>query len=619
MKKSFVKKVFSRWKICVVFSVLLLSMIVEFLSHNGLINLNNCVFLNNIFSIFPNEVTILPAKLASEIKENFVNLYISQISTTFLVTAFLSLLGDRDAAVYWTTAMDYKLVHPKGSGLKDFTLYSFYTLGISFIAMYIQIEWCFLFSFLINIAFLIIITWRMIIVFYNRDGIKKELKKQFEQESEEQQQEYLHMMEESMVRAAHNHNVEYLRECKEFLEDFITDDEAKELREDEQEVISLIGILKKIVKDCNEYCRSDQKTIDAGNSLGALTSKDGKKAALNLKQSFIDMYSKIQDEMPNYSDAFWVLPDYIESLDIKEVTKQLESISEAAKRIAASSENPLWISLAVKRTEKINNKIFHTNMLRYLHILPQKFIELQLGGMQAIFHGIGLDYFIEGDEKQKEERRKNHLNQALNNPYIATFNISFNVRERVLNLFQKNMLTLSEQESAFGLDILMTTKLYSLEDYFLQDVIWFYDDNKTFNFSSFLSDFIDLLVAAYNNHRSIDVYTKAILSLCYLIENGSLHSYNILLSKNGIQNVSYLPKEFSERFVFFTEDKAEELLNIICSKNVLFNNFSDIFDLLINVCKHTENMSDELKKTFKKQIEENPHLGVDREYILTYL
>ena len=110
-----------------------------------------------------------------DVKVNFLNLYISQISTTFLVTVFLSMLGDKDTELYWTSTVKYKLINPKGSSLIDFTLYSFCTLAISFFAIVFQAKWCFIFSFLVNVYFLIVITWRMIVALFGREKIKKEL------------------------------------------------------------------------------------------------------------------------------------------------------------------------------------------------------------------------------------------------------------------------------------------------------------------------------------------------------------------------------------------------------------------------------------------------------------
>ena len=184
------------------------------------------------------------APFSQEISANFINLYVSQISTTFLVTAFLSFLGGSDTPIYWTTAMDHKLVHPKGSSIRDFTSYSFCTLIISLVALVCKASLSFLFSFLLNIWFLAAITWRMIVTFYDRDSVKKELIEEFMKMEPKVQQEHLRTIEENMIKAAHNHEIDYLKESVNFIDKYVIDITPNEFKKElYQQMIRFIRII----------------------------------------------------------------------------------------------------------------------------------------------------------------------------------------------------------------------------------------------------------------------------------------------------------------------------------------------------------------------------------------
>lgn len=151
-----------------------------------------------------------------DLDANFINLYVSQISTTFLVTAFLSFLGGKEDPIYWTSAMEYKLINPKGTSLRDITWYCLGTLVTSLVAVFFRAVLMFVFSFGINLIGLSVITCRMILAFFAREEIKKQLQQDFIKADDVQKQLMFEGMEEHIVRAAHNHDVGYLRECVDF-------------------------------------------------------------------------------------------------------------------------------------------------------------------------------------------------------------------------------------------------------------------------------------------------------------------------------------------------------------------------------------------------------------------
>ena len=180
--------------------------VAELLLKNSDIRFDTVPFLQQFFIPFSREV-----------HANFFDLFVSQVSTTFLVTSFLSFLSGNDSPIYWTTAMEYKLLNPKGTCIRDIAWYCIGTLVISLVAIFFQATFAFLFSFIANIIGLTIITCRMIVTFFAKDKIKDELFCEFERARPQEKERYLTMMEEKAIVAARNHDAGYLRDHLEFL------------------------------------------------------------------------------------------------------------------------------------------------------------------------------------------------------------------------------------------------------------------------------------------------------------------------------------------------------------------------------------------------------------------
>lgn len=201
---NFNKRTRPYWCGLIIISFVLL--VAEIVIKSREVNFEGCPFLNGFFIPF-----------GESVRNNFFDLLISQISTTFLVTSFLSFLSGNDTPIYWTTAMQHKLITPKGTSIRDIAWYCIGTLIISLITMFFDTAFAFLFSFVTNIVGLTIITARMILAFFAKDQIKYELLEEFKGYSYYVQQDKITNMEEHAVVAAQNHDIGYLRDNLEFL------------------------------------------------------------------------------------------------------------------------------------------------------------------------------------------------------------------------------------------------------------------------------------------------------------------------------------------------------------------------------------------------------------------
>lgn len=153
-----------------------------------------------------------------EVKAHLLDLYISQISTTFIVTTFLSFLSDNKEPVYWTTLVEYKLINPKGKSLRDITWYCLGCLVTSFIALVLQATLAFLFSFIFSVVGLAVITCRMICIFFSKEKIKGQLRREFMELPPQEQRDRLIRLEENLISAVRNRDIACIRDDLKFLE-----------------------------------------------------------------------------------------------------------------------------------------------------------------------------------------------------------------------------------------------------------------------------------------------------------------------------------------------------------------------------------------------------------------
>ena len=562
--------------------------------------------------------------LSDLVDDNFINLFISQISTTFLVTAFLSFLGDKNAQIYWTTAMDHKLVHPKGSSLMDLASYSFCTLPISLLAILLQAKLCFFCSFLINIWVLVVITWRMIMTFYSRKQIKDELQELFRQESPQKQQENLRAMEENMVRAAHDHDIEYLRECKEFLEEFISSEDAEAFKAEAKEVNLCLQSLDFIAEMCSAYINDENTHPETRNAFGQCAYANAKRVAARLQHHLTVLYAKHQpcgSELPKdlEDSSKWELPDFIHSDQPDQVAKQLAALAKKTKAIADLAENPLWLKLSFYRTQQISDNRYLTSMLRYISIIPDQFAELQLSAMQAICRGIGFADLMPTDADQRQDLRNQHFAESLKirrNVYFYTFPIILTLRQRTTHLLRKNFreAELRKDLCSWSLDMLLAVHLIMLEHTFHQEIKGTSVNSPTkVSFHLLFVDLTTLLQEAYENHWAVGPYVQAILTLCALIKSGLKQIYF------PETDPKELPDALLNRISLFSAEQAVLLVNAACSESTQFEDVTAIYDLVETVCQDARHHSVEVKEQLSKIITQSPQLGDDRDYLLSFL
>ena len=155
--------------------------------------------------------------IRSVLRGSFVEIFLSQISITFLVTSLLSIFGSNEKYIYWENAISYKLIEPKGRSFRDITAYCLGTLPLSVLAMTCRFYLLFVVSFAVNIIGLTIITARMFTIYFCDETIREELKAAFQKMSAKEQEDKILQLEANTYRHIQNFELDAILKNTKFL------------------------------------------------------------------------------------------------------------------------------------------------------------------------------------------------------------------------------------------------------------------------------------------------------------------------------------------------------------------------------------------------------------------
>lgn len=119
-------------------------------------------------------------KLDVLIGDNYMDIYLSQLSLTFITITITSSLSDNSNIIYWENIAEKKLIRPFWTCFLSYTIYSFVTILYATVAYFVMEEHLsFLVFFFVDVLVLVLLTLNMVDVYYNRDAKKKKLEKEF--------------------------------------------------------------------------------------------------------------------------------------------------------------------------------------------------------------------------------------------------------------------------------------------------------------------------------------------------------------------------------------------------------------------------------------------------------
>lgn len=110
------------------------------------------------------------------LNDKLIDLYVSQLSLTFITITVTSNLSDGSNIIYWVNLVEKKLIEPKWMCFHSLTVYSFVTILYSTLSVIMNRTLGVFMFFILNIIVLSVLTFSMMGVYYNRDVKKNNLK-----------------------------------------------------------------------------------------------------------------------------------------------------------------------------------------------------------------------------------------------------------------------------------------------------------------------------------------------------------------------------------------------------------------------------------------------------------
>lgn len=110
---------------------------------------------------------------------NDCDFLICQITSSFLIMSIISLLNEKGEVAYWTNTMTYMFKRPVLIGIRALSRYIFFAAIISSVSFLLNYHNIFFSSFIFSNIFLVIIIYRLIKVYYDKNSVLLRLECRF--------------------------------------------------------------------------------------------------------------------------------------------------------------------------------------------------------------------------------------------------------------------------------------------------------------------------------------------------------------------------------------------------------------------------------------------------------
>ncbi len=100
---------------------------------------------------------------------HLLEMYLTQLSLTFITISVTSVLSDKSATLYWINLVEDNLIHPRYHCFYAYVLYSFAALLICGVAILYRQQVPFLIFFVFNVVILTILTFSMMTIYFSID------------------------------------------------------------------------------------------------------------------------------------------------------------------------------------------------------------------------------------------------------------------------------------------------------------------------------------------------------------------------------------------------------------------------------------------------------------------
>ena len=153
----------------------------------------------------------------NKVSDYRIDIFLSQLSMSFLVTSLLSVLGNKGEPIYWQDIIEYKLVKPENLGFKHYTIYCFILVLLSLIFTVFDWPEILCISYVFNMIFLMLMTLKMVGIYYDKESIKKEIRNEYNNSSFEEKSRKIENLFQFTAVALQEKNYNIVKENVKFL------------------------------------------------------------------------------------------------------------------------------------------------------------------------------------------------------------------------------------------------------------------------------------------------------------------------------------------------------------------------------------------------------------------
>lgn len=153
-------------------------------------------------------------KILTDAGTEFISI---QISSTFLILSFLSFLTSRDDYILWLDTMSHKFIYPQYFNFVDTSVYAFTAMLFSLAAHLCGAEYLMFVFFIIGISILIKMTFKMINVFFNRNGLLVEIEQLYFDADLDDKKKYISDLYQNSVHVIEQNDCKKIQENFSFL------------------------------------------------------------------------------------------------------------------------------------------------------------------------------------------------------------------------------------------------------------------------------------------------------------------------------------------------------------------------------------------------------------------
>ena len=139
-------------------------------------------------------------------KVNINELYICQLSLTFITISLISVLSEKGRDIYWINLVESRLIEPTYTCFYAYTIYSFIALAFGTISYLIGNKILFLIYFIIGIVSLTFLTLKTIGIYYGRNEKKDKLKDIFCKKIQKELKQYTEVARKMKINTIRAYN-----------------------------------------------------------------------------------------------------------------------------------------------------------------------------------------------------------------------------------------------------------------------------------------------------------------------------------------------------------------------------------------------------------------------------